>query len=70
MNHSPTKRTAAAAAAAVLCGSRGAVASAKQFMPWGTPVSAEAVPGASQDVNLWHRAARRDIPGTRRDAPT
>lgn len=42
---------AAAAGAAVLFVSLAAVAWAKQFTSWGTPVNAEAVPGASQDLN-------------------
>jgi len=51
MKRSAAKRTAAAAGAAVLVASLAAVASAKQFTSWGTPVNAEAVPGTSQDVN-------------------
>jgi hypothetical protein len=51
MKRSAAKRAAAAAGAAVLFVSLAAVASAMQFMPWGTPVNAEAVPGTSQDLN-------------------
>ncbi len=51
MKRSAAKRAAAAAGAAVLFVSLAAVASAKQFTPWGTPVNAEAVPGTSQDLN-------------------
>jgi Tol biopolymer transport system component len=51
MRRSAAKRAAAAAGAAVLSVSLAAVASAKQFTPWGPPVNAEAAPGTSQDLN-------------------
>jgi hypothetical protein len=51
MKHRGTMRAAGVMVAAVLVASLAGIASAKHFSEWGSPVNAEAVTGASAEVN-------------------
>jgi Tol biopolymer transport system component len=51
MKHRRLSRAAGVAGAAMLVAALAGIASAKNFSDWGTPVNAEAIPGASSEIN-------------------